>query len=293
MKNIHVVPTDKDKLNFPFIAKNCFTDKYTIINSTFKDNCELIGYNIYITSDEEIKDGDWFYESINKSILKYDSKSNELILIKAVFSGFCNKIILTTDLELIANGVQAIDDEFLEWFIKNLSCEFVEVTTFFSGIDYPYEIIIPQEESKQENCCTPIGQIKRYVDCVGCDRKPKQEPNFYEKLKEYFENTPREKVLEDWAKSAEFDNVSIGGTVDEVAEKESESRYPVLTHRNPSDSPYVGSKQTFKHGVIFGYIFAKERSYSLDEIKTAMKNGYGIKYFSEHKFLKNLNNLKK
>jgi hypothetical protein len=37
----------------------------------------------------------------------------------------------------------------------------------------------------------------------------------------------------------------------------------------------------------------QERSYSLDEIKTAMKNGYGIKYFSEHKFLENLNNLKK
>ena len=36
----------------------------------------------------------------------------------------------------------------------------------------------------------------------------------------------------------------------------------------------------------------QERSYSLDEIKDAMKNGYGIKYFSEHKFLKNLNNLK-
>jgi hypothetical protein len=33
---------------------------------------------------------------------------------------------------------------------------------------------MPQEEPKQENCCTPIGQIKRYVDCVGCDRKPKQ-----------------------------------------------------------------------------------------------------------------------
>ena len=32
-----------------------------------------------------------------------------------------------------------------------------------------------KEEPKQENCCTPIGQIKRYVDCKGCDRKPKQE----------------------------------------------------------------------------------------------------------------------
>jgi|688.fasta_scaffold396888_3 hypothetical protein len=32
-----------------------------------------------------------------------------------------------------------------------------------------------KEMSKQtENCCTPVGQIKRYVDCVGCDRKHKK-----------------------------------------------------------------------------------------------------------------------
>ena len=31
------------------------------------------------------------------------------------------------------------------------------------------------EEPKEENCCTPEGQIKRYVDCIGCDRKPKRE----------------------------------------------------------------------------------------------------------------------
>lgn len=30
-------------------------------------------------------------------------------------------------------------------------------------------------KQEQENCCTPVGQIKRYVDCHGCDRKPKQE----------------------------------------------------------------------------------------------------------------------
>jgi hypothetical protein len=36
--------------------------------------------------------------------------------------------------------------------------------------------------------------------------------NFFEELKKYFEVTPRDKVLEDWAKSAEFDNV--GPTVE-------------------------------------------------------------------------------
>jgi hypothetical protein len=31
------------------------------------------------------------------------------------------------------------------------------------------------KEKLKENCCTPEGQIKRYIDCKGCDRKPKQE----------------------------------------------------------------------------------------------------------------------
>jgi len=25
-----------------------------------------------------------------------------------------------------------------------------------------------------QECCTPEGQIKRYVDCIGCDRKPEE-----------------------------------------------------------------------------------------------------------------------
>lgn len=34
---------------------------------------------------------------------------------------------------------------------------------------------VKKEEPKQENCCTPLGHIKRYEDCYGCDRIPKQE----------------------------------------------------------------------------------------------------------------------
>jgi len=106
------------------------------------------------------------------------------------------KIILTTDQDLIDNGVQDIDTEFLEWFVKNPSCE--EVTVYdglFENRIWKKYIIIPKEEQKQhlidmmrgdeelgiyeepkqENCCTPIGQIKRYLNCVGCDRTPKQE----------------------------------------------------------------------------------------------------------------------
>jgi len=74
--------------------------------------------NIYITSDEEIKVRDWFYLDDAIIIAKY-------ISVKPVKEA--KKIILTTDPDLIKDGVQVIDDEFLEWFVKNPSCEEIEV----------------------------------------------------------------------------------------------------------------------------------------------------------------------
>jgi len=55
-------------------------------------------------------------------------------------------------------------------------------------------------------------------------------------------------------------------TLEEAAEKESEGRYPVLTHRNPNDSPYKGTKETFKHGVRFGAKWQAERMYSYEDM---------------------------
>jgi hypothetical protein len=136
-------------------------------------NIHKINENIYITSDEKPKSGDWS--------LYAGCKLHKCI--EDIIGDEFKKIILTTDQDLIKDGVQVIDDEFLEWFVKNPSCEEVEVTY---GVLKPFEsenkgYLIhcpdnePLEEPKQENCCTPIGQIKRYVDCKGCDRKPKQE----------------------------------------------------------------------------------------------------------------------
>ena len=50
-----------------------------------------------------------------------------------------SKVILTTNKLLIKEGVQAIDDEFLNWFVKNPSCEEVEVEKTYvtnSGLGY-------------------------------------------------------------------------------------------------------------------------------------------------------------
>ena len=52
------------------------------------------------------------------------------------------EILLSTDTELQKNGIQAIDDEFLEWFVKNPSCEWVEVESMINMIQFtPREFI--------------------------------------------------------------------------------------------------------------------------------------------------------
>ena len=153
MKNIHILSTDKPS-RFYSIA-NTFSSGYGFgehyipdTRNTFK-NC-----NIYITSDEEIKDGDW---CIDKHNVVYKQETDKIF---TKFNG-AKKIILTTDQDLIKDGVQAIDDEFLEWFVNNPSCERVKIETGKLQIDddgqeygFPdmskYKIIIPKEEQKQD-----------------------------------------------------------------------------------------------------------------------------------------------
>ena len=193
MKNIHVLPTDKSsRLHTYKGILNLAADEF--VAPTIVKN-DLINLNIYITSDEQIKEGDWYLNIEEKNGIKnpfYGKLYKANYSIKSVNTDYrhnLKKIILTTDQELIKDGVQSIDDEFLEWFVNNPSCEEVEVELKTKQLVKPYDvynesvsfykIIIPKEESKQENCCTPSGQIKRYVDCVGCDRKPKQEKLTY------------------------------------------------------------------------------------------------------------------
>jgi hypothetical protein len=111
--------------------------------------------NIYITSDEKPKQGEWSL---------YQNKIHKCI--EDIVGDEFKKIILTTDVDLIKDGVQAIDDEFLEWFVKNPSCESVGVVVEnykedewvdddFGGEIYVFEyerykIIIQKEEHKQE-----------------------------------------------------------------------------------------------------------------------------------------------
>jgi len=112
-------------------------------------NIHKIKENIYITSNEEIKEGDSYIRIDTGLFFKSLKGSNPNIIKK-----YCKKIILTTDPQLIADGIQAIDDEFLEWFVKNPSCEEVEVNKLCYGAlsgyaDAGYKIITPKEQQKQ------------------------------------------------------------------------------------------------------------------------------------------------
>jgi hypothetical protein len=142
MKNIHLLPTDKPSRLGRFID----TGKLSLRTDNDIPRGENI--NIYITSDEEIKEGDWVLGGLGGIDIKKYGR---------YFAEDWKKIILTTDQDLIADGVQSIDDEFLEWFVKNPSCESVVVNFNYKKFRWSelnksqcYKIIIPQEEPKQE-----------------------------------------------------------------------------------------------------------------------------------------------
>ena len=118
MKNIHILPTDKpSRLYLNGFQRLVLDNKIEIA-----DDNSFTNQHIYITNDEEIKEGDWFYDLDTKYIKIKQSWENSHL----DFNG--KKIILTDNKDLIKDGVQAIDDEFLEWFVNNPSCE--EVKTY-------------------------------------------------------------------------------------------------------------------------------------------------------------------
>jgi hypothetical protein len=170
MKNIHILPTDKpSRLWTNNLRRRLELDEFPEQHPT------NIAKHIYITNSEEIKEGDWFIRdgSIHKCFRVHQTDIEFLTSIDSVYCGsntfwrkeFCKKIILTTDGDLIKDGVQAINDDFLEWFVKNPSCEWVDVKyQYWKEINnigkYTYQIFIPKEEPKHiiQEVATHLGK---------------------------------------------------------------------------------------------------------------------------------------
>lgn len=145
MKNIHILSADKPSR---LIIYSTLANEFRLLDEPIEDWKHK--KNIYITNSEEIKEGD--YGILGKEVLSYHQMHKRWGMPQGL------KIILTTDQDLIKDGVQPIDDEFLVWFVKNPSCETVEVKDIktvpalqLTGNNHLcYEIIIPKEEPKKE-----------------------------------------------------------------------------------------------------------------------------------------------
>ena len=200
MKNIHIIPTEKPSK----LVIDTIENKLYLQPILHEKTVNVLTQNIYITSNEEIKEGDWYLFPLFKGgyeIKQYNSKKHfaqesciSLANLKA------KKIILTTDQDLIADNVQAIDDEFLEWFVNNPSCESVEtIYGLFNPMGrqvdpnnlgqnhsqciWKHKIIIPQEEPKQDYIGVHLRHCYQgeYEDgCKygedDCSAKPLEEP---------------------------------------------------------------------------------------------------------------------
>jgi hypothetical protein len=127
-------------------------------------NIYKIENELYIVDDTEEINKD------TKTCWCIDISCNELVLHQGVLPSYhykhYKKIIMTTDKSINVlcscgkdcgakeNGIQPIPDEFLEWFVKNPSCESVEITYHIKGVEgifknvksiRYYGLIIPKE----------------------------------------------------------------------------------------------------------------------------------------------------
>ena len=176
-KNVHLIQTDKaSRLKQEFYSMASYSLSRLPLTWRFAQH-------IYITNSEEIKEGDWYLDIISNTLHQAKQATGLFNTRK--------KIILTTDVDLIADGVQGIqdliadgvqgiEDSFLEWFINNPTCDFIETEriedgqyvdrfadgSVIEGIYENYKIIIPQEKIKQidekGNPLTFWGGLKKH-----------------------------------------------------------------------------------------------------------------------------------
>jgi hypothetical protein len=177
MKNIHVLPTKNPGKEY--VLGKCIKElsdvKIGELVRTFYmmlDEEYFEPQHIYITSDEEIDREPGAHWCI-------DSHNNKLVLcqkgLPAYHYKYYKKIIMSTDQSISVlcgcgkncgakeSGIQDIDNEFLEWFVKNSDYEFVnvvyglynpmgrlvdleKVSENHSQCTWKYKIIIPKED---------------------------------------------------------------------------------------------------------------------------------------------------
>lgn len=214
MKNIFFLPTDQpSKLGYHFDILSSgsidYAPNFGFDEFNTKNNYQHRPYHLYITSDEEINLGDWL---IWRNNVLCDSNRS----FTGVDYSECKKILLTTDKKLIADGIQAIDDEFLEWFVNNQGGDEIEVK---KEMYMPFDGKVPFELALDESLNTrpyykiisPKEEPKTNLEKLPFPKLVEEFANYYKKVSLVEE--PKQERLEDAIykifKSKEYSNVDL------------------------------------------------------------------------------------
>jgi hypothetical protein len=254
MKNIHLIPTSQPSRLYK-------TGNFLLLDSKAMPNntLETMNQHIYITSDLEVKEGDLkvgeYYLYFNK-IRQFKEIDN----LNRAWKDY-KKIILTTDQDLIANGVQSIDDEFLEWFVNNPNCEWVEVIydkdAFPYGVETAkgygwYKLPIPQEEPKIDSIFNEANvRFSETLDKLS-DNSLKQETTFEE-----------DEIIDI------SDHDGIGNAVDNL-----NNEPPQETLEEAAKKQWGNIHRAGVLGFIEGGNWQAERMYSEEDMRTAISIAY-------------------
>jgi hypothetical protein len=205
MKNVFTLPTDKPSTLIKDIWKNTFS----LVENFDTNHTDFKAQNIYITSNEVLPYDSSIFD--NGAFYHRDAVGDVYIITKHTFKPnphFCKRIILTTDGDLIKDGVQAIDDEFLECFVKNPSIDEVEVSYGvlkpFQSTDKGYMIHLPDNDVLEEPKTKCYCGHTTYCDCG-----PEQELDMLEAPMPIYKET-LEEAAEEYGISVGCDNGTAG-----------------------------------------------------------------------------------
>jgi hypothetical protein len=255
IKNIHVIQTDKPSRLIKS-QDNDFVYLNTNAPNWFENNLKTTKQNIYITSDEEIKEGDWVTNGLTIMIANLDGQPT--------MDDYhpWKKIILTTDQDLIKDGVQAIDDEFLKWWIKNPSCDRIDFV-LINDIEPWYKIRFPKEEPKQR----------------------------LEKYSERFDNKDNEIVEgvfnpDTWGKRIIEEPKQE--TLEEALERIRQESFTCCSLSKSINYVTVGERE--KTAFYKGAKWSQERSYSEEEVRNIVEQT--IEKFYKHRYVETKSEMK-
>jgi hypothetical protein len=214
MRNIHILPTKK--ASRLYLHSN--GELQLRYNLSIKDDYLGSNQHLYITNDERIELGDWFYDD-----------DGELFKVTSTYVIDPNtwkdnkKIVLTTDQDLIDDGVQAITNTFAEWFVANPGCKEVEVKklykngygnwykddSHFMASETNYKIILPKEENNSK-----INLVEIPQEQLEKERNPNYEYFSIDEPKTNLDRLPFPELVEDLDKHYEKEPTTTSDLID-------------------------------------------------------------------------------